>query len=56
MGLGLAVVYHGFRGVRGLAVVYHGYRGRGGGGVLGLAVVYHGFSWGPGSRCCIPWL
>ena len=40
-------------GVLGLAVVYHGFRG---GGVLGLAVVYHGFRGGPRFCRGISWL
>ena len=51
--IGLAVVYHGFRGIMCLAVVYHGLRG---GGVLGLSVVYHDFRGGLGSCSCILWL
>ena len=53
-------------GVLGLAVVYHGFRGGGSwvlplyimalGGVLGLAVVYHSFRGGPRFCRCISWL
>ena len=54
--IGLAVLYHGFRGIMCLAVVYHGLRGGGGSLVFPLYIMTLGGGGGLGSCSCILWL